>query len=113
MKGGSSYYTDYTRDLSGSGGESSSEDPCDNLDFKSQIIDLQPSISKYSIGDALDVAVNPSGSIVVIGEHGICGTISGMKVIKLKKCIAKGKEYLAVIVDKGSSHCEVRIKPLI
>ncbi len=111
MKGGGNRFsTEYTRSLVDSTPKSSKGDNCDEIDFNTELRNVDSSITKYSKGDVLEVQLDGLKRIVAVGIHGQCGVIIYVNAIQLKNCIEKGKEFIAVILDFSVSHCNVRVK---
>ena len=112
MKGGGKSYSGYTREIGNDYGSVSPTDSCDFINFVTELQNLQPSLSKYSLGDILKVILEPNDIVAASGEHGICGYITSTETAKLIACLKKGKGFKAVILKISPVLCEVRIRPL-
>ena len=87
--------------------------PCSRLSFQAIVNSPKPDvISHLTVGDALDVALNPEGQGVVLERNGqLAGSIVGSHVAQLINCINSGFDYQAIVEQLNGGHCVVRIDP--
>jgi hypothetical protein len=87
--------------------------PCSRLSFQATVNSPKPDvISHLTVGDVLNVALNPEGQGVVLGHNGqLAGSIVGSHVVQLVNCINSGFDYQATVVQLNGGHCVVRIDP--
>lgn len=104
--GGSSY--SYSRRIT----ENNPEDNCDKIHFVTDLQNIQPNITKYNVDDILEVKLDVVDSVYVEGNFGICGYITAMSATQLIKCLKKGKQFIATILNISNSNCKVEVTPL-
>jgi len=87
--------------------------PCSRLSFRATVNSPKPEvISHLSVGDVLDVVLNPQGQGVVLERNGgLAGSIVGPQVAQLVNCINSSFDYQATVVQLDGGHCVVRIDP--
>jgi hypothetical protein len=87
--------------------------PCSRLSFQATVNSPKPGVISYlTVGDVLDVTLNPQGRGVVLEHNGeLAGSIVGSRVAQLVNCINSGFEYQATVVELNGGHCVVRIDP--
>ena len=69
-------------------------------------------IRRLSVGDVLDLALNPQGQGVVLEHNGEpVGSIVGPRAAQLVNRISSGFDYEATVVELTGGHCVVRIDP--
>jgi hypothetical protein len=98
---------------SGSGGYTPApSSPCARLAFQATVNSPNPSvISQLSVGDSLNVSLNPQGQGVVVESNDVmAGAITATQVAQLVNCINSGFEYRAVVVQINGGQCVVRIE---
>lgn len=87
--------------------------PCARLSFQATVNSPKPDVvSHLTVGDVLDVVLNPQGQGVVLEQHGqLAGSIVGSQVAQLVNCINSGFDFQATVVQLNGGHCVVRIEP--
>lgn len=90
----------------------STDDNCDKIHFITDLQNIQPSITNYNVDDILEVKLDVVDRVYVEGNSGICGYITAMSASQLIKCIKKGKQFIATIINISNSACRVDVTPL-
>lgn len=85
------------------------QDDCESFNVEILLVNLQPALVKYRIGDILEITLDANDNIIAIGEHGICGNVTPLNSRKLIECIKRGKTFKAVIIGINATSCRVRI----
>jgi hypothetical protein len=87
--------------------------PCARLSFQATINSPKPDVvSHLTVGDVLDVALNPEGQGVVLEHNGrLAGSLISTHVAQLVNCINSGFDYRATVVQLNGGYCVVRIEP--
>ena len=87
--------------------------PCSRLSFQATVNSPKPDVINHlTLGDVLDVALNPQRQGVVLERNGqLAGSIVGSHVAQLVNCINSSFDYQATVVQLNGGHCVVRIDP--
>ena len=88
------------------------DDNCDKIHFITDLQNIQPSITNYNVDDILEVKLDVVDRVYVEGNSGICGYITAMSASQLIKCVKKGKQFIATIINISDSACRVDVTPL-
>lgn len=103
-----------------SGGDSSGgwsgaiaqEDDCDDIRIHVRLSSVdEPVLILVNVNDRLDIQKNDA-SIVAIKNGQIVGAIASADVIKLKKCIDSGHQYVGIVIEKDAGKCVISISAI-
>lgn len=102
-----------------SGGSGSWEAPptrCELLVITTQLSSPKAAvIAKISVGDVLDVALQPSpgGMLVVVLRSGeLAGGLASPDLQRLRECLEGGTLYAATVTEINGAQVKVRINPV-
>lgn len=116
MKGGGGGSLNYSRPLAGvaGGGNLQDDDECFKIKFEAALKKMQNKIHSLSIGDVLQLDLEPDMELVNALSDGIlCGTLDAPQVIQLRICMKKGNKFKATISELDSHSCKVIVQNLI
>lgn len=106
--GGGGSYSSYSRRIP----VNNPEDNCDKIHFVTDLQNIQPNITNYNVDDILEVKLDVLDCIYVEGNNGICGYITAMSATQLIRCLKRGKQFMATILNISNSSCRVEVIPL-
>lgn len=117
MKGGGGGSQNYSRQLAGSAGASSSnkDEECLNILFDVYLKKIQNVVFELKVGDILKLQLEMEMQLLNVLSNGdLCGIVDAPDVLKLRNCIKKGYQYKATILelDRAQMKCKVRIQYL-
>ncbi len=105
--GGGSSSSFYSRKIT----VNDTDDNCDKIHFTTILQNTQSNITNYKDGDVLIVKLDDTNRIFVEGEHGVCGYITAISASQLIRCLKKGKQFIAIILEVSVMKCKVEITP--
>lgn len=96
----------------GWGGAITQEDDCDDIRIQVRLSSVDELVLiSVNVNDHLEIQKNEA-SIVAIKNGKIVGAIASADVIKLKKCIDSGHQYVGIVVEKDDGKCVISISAI-
>lgn len=96
----------------GWGGAIAQEDDCDDIRIHVRLSSVDELVLiLVNVNDHLEIQKNDA-SIVAIKNGQIVGAIASADVIKLKKCIDSGHQYIGIVIEKDDGKCVISISAI-
>ncbi len=96
----------------GWGGAIAQEDDCVDIRIHVRLSSVNEVVlENVNVNDHLDIQKNDA-SIVAMKNGAIVGAIASADVMKLKKCIDSGHQYVGVVIEKDDGKCVISISAI-
>lgn len=104
--------------MSGSGGGNGWDvvptDSCADLVIDTQLSSPKPEVvAGIQEGEMLEVKLDSAGNstvVIVLSNEQLAGGLASPEVGRLRECIQKGTQYVAVVTGKNDGQVQVRVK---
>lgn len=113
MKGGGGGSHSYTREIQNSAKGISSangEINCKDLQFDTDLKNMQPIIKTLKVGDILSIEKNELGLIVALYDGKLCGMLDSLAVNNLIKCIDAGFIFKGTVIELQNTICKIKVR---
>ncbi|ANF49953.1 hypothetical protein A0O34_05170 [Chryseobacterium glaciei] len=113
MKGGGGGSHSYTREIQNSTkgiSSASGEINCKDIQFDTDLKNIQPITKTLKVGDILSIEKNDLGLVVALYNGKLCGMLDSLAVSSLIKCIDAGFIYKGSVVELQSTNCKVKVR---